>query len=208
MDGNVDVEKALIFVWQYYFPAYTRAAPWLIGIILGYHLYLSKKKRYELSTKIVAGAWILSLMIMCAIAFGGHGLITSEYRRVLNALYMALIRPAWALAVVAVIFTCANGYAGPVNWFLSLPIFEVLSRFTYTLYIVHFIVIFVLTSQMRTTVPFSNLEAMHQVWGDFAFTFFVATLVTLAFELPMIEIEKIIFAKKKNELTDGGSKQP
>ncbi|XP_031334569.1 O-acyltransferase like protein-like isoform X2 [Photinus pyralis] len=200
MQGNVDFEKQMVFVWQYYFPAYTRAAPWLIGIILGYYLYLSKKKRYELST-IVAILCILSLMVMCAIVFGGHNLITSEYRRVLNAIYIALVRPAWALAVAAVIFTCANGYAGPVNWFLSLPIFEVLSRFTYTLYVVHYIVIFVLTSQMRTTVLFRNLEAMHQFWGDFAFTLFVATLVTLAFELPAIEIEKIIFAKKRTEST-------
>ncbi|KAK5641505.1 hypothetical protein RI129_010052 [Pyrocoelia pectoralis] len=201
MQGNVDFEKQMIYVWQYYFPAYTRAAPWLIGIILGYYLYLSKKEKRTLPMKAVVVVWILSLVVICAIVFGGHGLLTSEYHKPINSVYFALVRPAWALVISGVIFTCANNYGGPVNWFLSLPIFEVLSRFTYTLYIVHYIVIYILTSQMRTTIFFNNLEAMHQFWGDFAFTLFVSAFLTLTFELPVMEIEKIIFTKKRSEST-------
>ncbi|XP_031342901.1 nose resistant to fluoxetine protein 6-like isoform X2 [Photinus pyralis] len=200
IEGNVD-HKSLIYAWQYYYPAYTRAAPWLIGIVLGYYLYLSNKKKHTLPKKIVACVWILSLLVMFAIAFGGHGLMTSEGQRAINSIYIALARPVWALAVGVVIFSCANGYGRSVNWFLSLPAFEVLSRLTYSLFIVHYIVIYVLCSQMWTSGR--KVEVMVQFWGHFACTLFIATFVTLVFELPVTEIEKIIFTKRKSEAQEG-----
>lgn len=36
------------YVWLYYFPIHTRAAPWLIGMTLGYLIFESKEGRLRI----------------------------------------------------------------------------------------------------------------------------------------------------------------
>lgn len=107
---------------------------------------------------------------------------TYVYNRFANAVYIALLRPGWALGVCWVIFACVTGYggkvssihiiekitfwklyiAGLINLFLSLPVFQVLSKLTYSMYLIHVTMIFVISAQTRVSVYISNLElVMH-----------------------------------------------
>lgn len=52
---------------------------------------------------------------------------------------------------------------GIVNWFLSLPIFTILSKLSYTMYLVHFTVIYVNVFQIRSPIWFSNYD-MVSAW--------------------------------------------
>lgn len=103
-----------------------------------------------------------------------------EGNRLANSFHLALVRPVWAIAIGWIIFACMNGrggkinipgfvskfkmfltrFVGPINWFLSLPTFQVLSKLTYTLYIVHYPIIYIITSQMRVVPLFNNFEAV------------------------------------------------
>lgn len=45
---------------------------------------------------------------------------------------------------------------------------------------------------------------MHKLWGDFGFTLILATFWTLAFEIPILNLEKMMF--NKNMKSDANQK--
>ncbi|KAF2898405.1 hypothetical protein ILUMI_07770 [Ignelater luminosus] len=186
---------------HYYIVPHTRAAPWLMGIILGYIIFDIKQKRSKISinTFINILLWLVSLAILLACVFTGQNTLedTYVYDKFTNAVYIALLRPGWALGVSWVMFACITGHGGPINWFLSLPVFQVLSKLTYSMYLIHYTLLYILSAQTRISIYFSNLQMMYVFWGDFAFTLGAAVIFTLAFESPIIMIEKIIFGKKE-----------
>ncbi|KAF2891930.1 hypothetical protein ILUMI_14243 [Ignelater luminosus] len=105
---------------------------------------------------------------------------------------MALVRPSWALAISWIILACVTGYGGPANKFLSWPIFQIISKLTYSMYLTHFAVIGVVAAQMVTPPVFTNFQMLYGFWGDFMVTLAVSTVLSLAFELPVTAIEKCL----------------
>ncbi|KAF2881929.1 hypothetical protein ILUMI_24244 [Ignelater luminosus] len=189
------------YMKHYYIQPHTRAAPWLMGIILGYIIFDIKQKRSKISinTFINILLWLVALSILLACVFTGQNMLedTYVYDKFANAVYIALMRPGWALGVSWVIFACITGHGGPINWFLSLPVFQVLSKLTYSMYLIHFTMLYIISAQTRISTYFSNLQMMYDFWGDFAFTLGGAVIFTLAFESPILMIEKVIFGKKE-----------
>lgn len=82
------------------------------------------------------------------------------------ALYASLSRIAWALALSYIIFACVHGYGGPVNWFLSLSLWQPLSRLSYSIYIIHFPVIVVVMASAKTSFYMDEFHAVrnHNNW--------------------------------------------
>lgn len=75
----------------------------------------------------------------------------------------------------------------------------------YAIYVVHFGVIMITTSVMRTPFRVSKIAIMQQFFGDFVLSFLVAIPATLAFEMPIDAIDKLIFSSKKKN--NGDEKQ-
>lgn len=78
-------------------------------------------------------------------------------------LYDALSRVAWSMGLCYIIFACAHGYGGPVNWFLSLPLWQPLSRLSYAIYLLHFIVIMVQVASIKQVQYFSEMIAVSEL---------------------------------------------
>lgn len=47
-------------------------------------------------------------------------------------------------------------FSGPINWFLSLPIFGVLNRFSYSMYLTHVTTLYMITYSTKLPVYFSD----------------------------------------------------
>lgn len=92
------------------------------------------------------------------------GAISSDFE---NAAYEALSRICWAISVAWIVFACINGYAGPVNWFLSLPHWQPLSRLTYSIFLLHFIVQSVQFGSIRTATYFTDYNAVNILWREY-----------------------------------------
>lgn len=45
--------------------------------------------------------------------------------------YSTLSHVAWSLAFCYIIFACANNAGGPINWFLSHPFWQPISKLSY-----------------------------------------------------------------------------
>lgn len=66
---------------------------------------------------------------------------------------------------------------------------------------VHFPIVMITTGVMRTPFPVSEIGMLQHFFGDFVLSFLVAIPATLAFEMPIDAIDKLLFRSKKNELT-------
>lgn len=119
--------------------------------------------------------WTLSLTVLTTCVFAGHNLLTDDYQRWVHSVYITFVRPSWALALSWVIFACIFGYGGPVDWFLSLPVFQIVSRLTYSMYIVHLTIIVIVLSNTKTPLYFNNFYLVRfysLIFLDFKYNFF------------------------------------
>lgn len=145
-----------------YYPTHIRIGAWLIGVLLGYILHNIKDKKLNLSPILVASCWIICLTSISAIVFGIYTMNQEWHETTVleSAFHESFSRVSWAISVAWIIFACVKGYGGPVNWFLSLPMWQPISRVSYSLYLTHFLVLMGMTSSARTTLYFSDLNAV------------------------------------------------
>lgn len=107
-------------------------------------------------------AWILTLGTMATVIFSNYPLVQvdSKATPIVFGLYDTLSRLTWAIALCYLIFACVHGYGGPINWFLSHPLWQPLSRLSYSIYLVHFPVIMITTATMKSSLYFSEFNAV------------------------------------------------
>lgn len=107
-------------------------------------------------------AWIVSLALMLVVIFANYPLLQPNRQSTAleHGLYDSLSRVAWASALCYIIFACVHGYGGPVNWFLSHPLWQPLSRLCYSIYLLHFPIVLVIQATMKTTPYFSEVSAV------------------------------------------------
>lgn len=148
-----------------YYSTHTRAAPWIIGIFLGWYMFQRRGQRIKLSWTAVLGGWTLCFALLAACIFalypsnleGAHPLTPVE-----SAFYIALSRIAWPLALSWLVFACTYGYGGFVNTFLSWSIWEPFSRLSYCVYLIHLIVETAHGGVTRSSTYFSNFETVRR----------------------------------------------
>lgn len=143
--------------------------------------------------------WVVSLALMLIVIFANYPLIQvdSKATSIEYGLYDAFGRVAWSIALCYIIVACVQNSGGPVNWFLSHPLWQPISRLCYSIYLLHFPVVMVTMASMKVSLYFSELNAFHAFIGNYVLTVFVSIIATLAFESPIVVIEKLIFNLQK-----------
>nr|XP_008192686.2 PREDICTED: nose resistant to fluoxetine protein 6-like [Tribolium castaneum]XP_015835054.1 PREDICTED: nose resistant to fluoxetine protein 6-like [Tribolium castaneum] len=183
------------YMHKYYFLTHLRAAPWMIGVILGYYLFKIKQKSTQIKINkiIVCIMWVVCIGVMLACILGGHNTLRSEqYNRWGNSIHIALVRPVWSLAISWIIFACTADYGGPINWILSLPVYQVLNKFTYSMYLVHVVVLSVVIGKRKYPDHFSQLNMWYEYAGTVCFSAVFAIILVFMAEYPTIAIEKCL----------------
>ncbi|KAJ3657597.1 hypothetical protein Zmor_009385 [Zophobas morio] len=185
------------FRYVFYYQSYTRFGPYVIGMTLGYFIYKMKKNavKRKLQWPIVLILWLFFLSILVACLYAGYWDVnlSSADDKWGNSLFLAFDRQGWAVGVAGVIFLCVAGYGGPIDWFLSLPIFQFFTKVSYSVYLVHQTIIFCRYAAMRSLFQFSDSAVMHAFWGDFMFTLALSIILWLTFESPVPVLEKYLF---------------
>nr|XP_008192685.2 PREDICTED: nose resistant to fluoxetine protein 6-like [Tribolium castaneum] len=193
---------------KYYLLTHTRSGPWVIGMVLGYFIF--KIKHNEISLRpnkvVVFVSWGVCLGTLLACVLGGHSTLRGkEYDKWGNAIHIALVRPIWSLAISWIILACTTCHGGPINWFLSLPIYQVLNRFTYSIYLTHVTLLYVIAYGKKWPDYFGDFNMAYEFWGTLWVSTGLSVLLVLMTESPIIIIEKIIFGnvgKKKQPKQD------
>ncbi|OWF53651.1 nose resistant to fluoxetine protein 6-like [Mizuhopecten yessoensis] len=184
----------------YYIKPWTRMGPYIIGIMAGYLLYRSKL-RYNMHRVLNLLGWAVATTMACVVLYGlyeplrGNETLSTE----VSALYNTVHRSIWGACVCWVIFSCANGSGGFVNTLLSWSGFVPLSRLTYCAYLVHPILQFTVYSSLRQLFVMRDLSMITYFLAFLVMAYGVAFVVSLAFESPMMGLEKAIFKRGKKK---------
>nr|CAI5833622.1 unnamed protein product [Callosobruchus analis] len=169
-------------------------------------LYIQNYYNYDnLAASLVIWAAILLGMLATCICYQA---VEMQNDYVNKTVFYSLMRPAWCIGLSWIVYSSYYGYGGIVNWFLGRPIFQVCGKLSYSIYLVHGIVIAHYVIMMRVRVHFSEFIEFYLWCAYFMISMIVAFLWTLAFESPMITVEKFIFgglAKKVSCFISVGS---
>ncbi|XP_071103106.1 O-acyltransferase like protein-like isoform X1 [Haliotis cracherodii] len=177
-----------------YAKPYCRVGVFAIGMMLGYILNKVGRRVYLRKLLLLLG-WLTSMCTMTFVVYvtylenrvGG-----SRWTAPQTALYEALARPAWGLAVSWVIFSCSIGQGGYIGKFLSWNFFLPLCRITFGIYLIHPLVIVVVLGATRNLVFLSPLE----LWLFYVSILVTATALALVLmscvEQPFVRLEKLI----------------
>ncbi|XP_064616908.1 nose resistant to fluoxetine protein 6-like [Liolophura sinensis] len=197
LSGALSMADQKAFLDLYIRP-WTRMGPYLVGMTLGYILYRTKCK-VSLPRSYVLVIWLAATACGISVIYGMKGVNSNDVQLTndVNALYNAISRTAWALALAWVVFACCTGHGGVVNRILSWDIFVPLSRLTYCAYLVHPIVMFWFYYGQKHAIILSDEILVYYFLGNMLIAYSVAFVVSLAFEAPMMGLEKVLLHRDR-----------
>ena len=169
----------------YYVRPWTRIPPYLVGSATALLLNDVSSK----PSRIICEAMrLVALLILGLCYFGAYPFWQSPMKhglKRLNHSYVALTKPAWAVALSLLCWPSFRGHRGMIGRLLELPLWEPLAKLTYAMYLVHPSVLSVMFQARRGgRIYFS------EPWWGFAFlgaasaTGLVAVVLYLFVELP------------------------
>ncbi|KAF5286023.1 hypothetical protein FQA39_LY16465 [Lamprigera yunnana] len=181
---------------EYYLKTHIRATPWLFGIILGYLVSTSKDITIaKVTSRILT---VVSLVVFAIdIIFTPDTISPGPPYQIENAFLIAFSRPLWCVAVCWIIYASTNGYLKCVNRFMSLRIFQLLSKITYSLYLCHLSLILIVTCGSNYYFNFTLLHHFAESFGYVIIAMCVAIVLTLSVELPCTTIVKFVLNKSR-----------
>ncbi|XP_044763430.1 nose resistant to fluoxetine protein 6-like [Coccinella septempunctata] len=187
------------FISQYYYKTHARFGPYVIGMLAGYFIHKMKRNGKQIKLNIIVSIilWAIAIGALIACIFDGYKLLKDDENAVLDGLYVGLNRSIWSCAISLVIILCVSGNGGLINTFLSLPTMQFLSKLSYSMYLVHYLVITAVNLAARDTTHFTNFEAIFQIFSFFILTLLVSVVYTLLFESPMIILQGKILSKTR-----------
>ncbi|XP_033222904.1 nose resistant to fluoxetine protein 6-like isoform X2 [Belonocnema kinseyi] len=194
---DVSDEKRQSSFKNVYAVAHTRGGSWLVGVLFG---YIISTQRSDLKKKTIYFGWVC-----CAISltFCTLGTIFSQpqeyvYNVVWESVFTSISRPLWATSIAWIVLACIRGHGGPINTFLSLPIFIPISRVSYSVYLVHVTIMQIKVFATRTPHYFSGFQLFNNFLDNLVLAIVIAFFWSLLFEVPILTLEKIIFRRKNS----------
>eukprot|EP01084_Bolivina_argentea_P148803 260079_1 len=134
-----------------YFRPWTRMAPYFIGTFTLLLIMILKQKQYhfEIKSRVVYFCFMmLSCFILCCLVFWPYEDVKdapeNRWSLVSNQIYYSLSRPVWGIALGLMSFVLVfktTRLKSIIGIILSLSIYQPLGKLTYTMYLIHMIVI-------------------------------------------------------------------
>ncbi|CAG7786577.1 unnamed protein product, partial [Allacma fusca] len=191
--------------WEnYYDKPWARFGSYLVGIVLGYILYLQEKQSVlprRLSRILIIIGWASSTGLSLTIIYGAMFYFDPKnVQETLNSVHAAayggLHRYVWSLTIAWIIFACVNDYGGCVNRILSAKIFVPLGRLAFSMYLVSYHVETSYFFQSVHPVRYSTYNIVSLFFGLMVITGLGAYVLSMTIEFPCVQLEKLIFAPK------------
>ncbi|XP_033229469.1 O-acyltransferase like protein-like [Belonocnema kinseyi] len=198
--SNIEIghtlDKTIPMFTHLYAVAYARGGSWLVGVLFG---YIIATKRLDLNKTTIYIGWICCLVSLTFCTFGMRSFQQKDYvyNIVWESVYGSLARPLWAASIAWIVLVCVHGYGGPINTFLSLPIFIPFGKVSYCVYLVHIVIQGMLAFASRTPHYFTDFNVFNLFLASFALSVVIAFFCSLFFEAPILTLEKIILRRLK-----------
>jgi len=172
---------------------YTRMAPYLIGIFVAFLL----QEDIDLAAKnwvrwvgYAVGAIATTTATYLTVGFWRHG-----WNLLQDVMYMTFARVGFTLGVAWAMYSFHKKHGGVVRELLSLYIWVPLARLTYTVYLVHPMVIFVLNFSTTTTFHYSATYGAVRYSSHLLLAYCVGLVFHLAVEKPTANLERVLLPR-------------
>ncbi|XP_028514764.1 nose resistant to fluoxetine protein 6 isoform X2 [Exaiptasia diaphana] len=184
-----------------YIKPYCRISPYLVGIVLGYVFVADKTHSFLLKLRTIPRMIFLvigwSIAFTCAFS-SLYGLY-KKYRAdnpipltdTENVVYVTFSRFAWALSLAWVIYVCHAGFGGLVDNILSARFWIPLSRLTYSVYLVHPMVLGAFYGSLQSTVAYTDFLMVIFFLGCLMVSYGLSFILAIAIEFPTMQLEKL-----------------
>lgn len=171
------------------YDSHSRLNVYFIGFMFGAYVRHNKQHLKKINNKLNLFIWCVVLIGMYVTAYVTYG-FTYEYE--VKAIAISLGRPIWCLQLCWIVYSCLVGQGGIINWFLSCGFMQLGGKLVYCLYLMHGPIISYTAMETRTTLHFTDYILFYNFCGHLIVTTFVAIFWTLAFESPVIILEKAL----------------
>ena len=198
------------FVKLYRVP-WVRITPYLVGILGGWFYWCWGEDAKEIvkivplwKKAIVALLfWVVTALIEYGVLFGLwsdlkdrflHGKAASNTDSIA---YEAVARIAWSLALLIQILLCQFGLGGFINSLLSWKGWLVLSRLTYSVYLIHLgLICLIMTGTRHSFSLEPDFEMAVFYLGVMLMSYLAAVVLYVCVEQPIASLESITYRKK------------
>ncbi|CAD8107262.1 unnamed protein product [Paramecium primaurelia] len=196
----------------FYYKPWVRISPYLIGILFGlfYRNYISgqNQKLVDLAKKIKDSVLIRTLLYLIGIGLTQTIIwIIIPLQKDMNAwppqaqyFYQAFNRVFFVIGVgfciTPALLGCKND---PSRFILGHPFWQPIARISFCMYLTHFIVILFMTFSSTQLVYYQYSHILFFTLTDIVYTIVIGGILSLAIEVPCMNLEKILFAPKKQQ---------
>ncbi|KAJ8921959.1 hypothetical protein NQ315_008593 [Exocentrus adspersus] len=182
-----------------YIKTHMRSSSYFIGLIFGYlvhrlHSTSTKIKPWVVWLGLIFAACLGTMSMYSIVVFYNPQHMENSFE---SAIYSALHRVAWCLAIGWIIVVCITDNAAIINKFLSWKLFIPASRLTYCAYLANGLIEIYNTGVLRQPMYMSKYELACKILGHLVLTYTLAFLLCIFFESPIHSLEKILLSKDK-----------
>ncbi|XP_032070149.1 O-acyltransferase like protein [Thamnophis elegans] len=191
--------STVMYFLEYYSKPYCRYGPFLVGVFLG--LFMNHHQPSILRTKVQAClGWLCAMISMSLVIALAYTLGDSHsfYSPVI-AIYQAVHRTLWAIAVGWIIFACEEGYGGFINTILSWRVWTVVARISYACYLVHPMMILLYNGLQETLIHYSDINLFYLFLGHCLMTFMVGLALRVMVETPLQKLRTSLGSTHQHE---------
>ncbi|CAB05690.3 Nose resistant-to-fluoxetine protein N-terminal domain-containing protein [Caenorhabditis elegans] len=203
-NGNTNLLYDMI-----YHKPWIRCPPYLIGLLIGYGLAVFGQRKIRIHWFLAVIGWLVAFGLGMACMFSTYDYDKGAYWSIFaRATYYNFSRIAWSIAVSWVIVANHMGWGGPIDAFMSHPMWQPLGRLSYCAYIVHFFTLFWYLNINDSSMHFYSTFQVFIYYAvpacllSYIFAFFWSSL----FEIPILKLKKmmieaILQRNQRSELT-------
>ncbi|XP_045507641.1 nose resistant to fluoxetine protein 6-like isoform X2 [Colias croceus] len=172
---------------------WTRLGPYLVGMATGWILFKTNLK-IRMGRIWATVGWVACTSTLLLLIFG---LYRTELSAASAAAYSALSHSLWAACIGWIIIACSTGYGGWVRTLLSAPVLYPFSRVTYCAYLVHPVVLRYVAMHLTHPIHLGEMLVFVLFLGLTVISYFLAFIISVAFEAPIVTMLKIVSPSKK-----------
>ncbi|XP_021369748.1 nose resistant to fluoxetine protein 6-like [Mizuhopecten yessoensis] len=181
--------------WKYvYIAPWSRFGGYCVGLFLGVIFY--KRPRKAFSKIIGYVGWTIATAVALTLVYSTYSANKEGgvvWTNVQTAFYEGFGRPVWSLCVAWVIFACHNDMGGYVNSILSWKALVPLSRLSFSVYLIHPVMMITHVYSKRSLVYLTDYDMIYLFVGHTIVSYMAAFILALACEAPFMALEKLLF---------------
>ncbi|XP_075166628.1 nose resistant to fluoxetine protein 6-like [Haematobia irritans] len=180
-----------------YLSTYSNLTGFFVGIICGelYFKYLKQDKYKRFVANILESAPLYGLLVISVIWSLGSKLFFEEHT-IWTALY-PLLHKHLTVAIVAIIVILRN--MSRIGGFLAWPIFRVIARISYQIYLWHLLIMFMIYGSYTEPMNVSFLFLLKLLGTTYILAVIASFFIALMVDYPFAQIVDIFDLKRKSK---------